>query len=145
MPRSYRTNRRPDAVCPLSEGDVARVFGPALAALPPPLAHFTLFFRFDSDELADQSRAELRDVVRTVNARSSPEVAIIGHTDTAGTPAANFQLGLRRSTAVRNLLVAAGLNPSLVEATTHGEADPLVRTSDETAEPRNRRVDVSIR
>ncbi len=137
--------RRPGAVITLDEADVTRIFGGALSALPPPLGHFTLFFRFDSDELTDESRALLRDVVNAVRDRAAPDVAIVGHTDTVGTPPANFQLGLKRSTAVRNLLVAAGLAPSLVEVTSHGEADLLVRTPDETAEPRNRRVEISVR
>jgi outer membrane protein OmpA-like peptidoglycan-associated protein len=32
-----------------------------------------------------------------------------------------------------------------VEVTSHGEADLLVPTADETFEPRNRRVEISVR
>jgi outer membrane protein OmpA-like peptidoglycan-associated protein len=46
---------------------------------------------------------------------------------------------------VRNLLVAAGLDGSTIETTSVGELDPLVKTPDETPEPRNRRVDISVR
>jgi outer membrane protein OmpA-like peptidoglycan-associated protein len=140
-----RSNRRPGPVKTLSDVEVLRIFGGALAALPQPLRHFTLFFRFDSDELTDESRAQLAEVVSAVQGRIAPEVAIAGHTDTVGTPTANYQLGMRRSTAVRNLLVAAGLDPTLVELRSHGEADPLIRTPNDTAEPRNRRVDISVR
>ena len=129
----------------LSEADVNRIFGDALSALPPPLQHFTLFFRFESDELTDESRALLGKVVSAVRGRAAPDIAIVGHTDTKGTSSANFQLGLKRSTAVRALLVAAGLDPSVVEVTSHGEADLLIQTADETAEPRNRRVEISVR
>jgi outer membrane protein OmpA-like peptidoglycan-associated protein len=62
-----------------------------------------------------------------------------------GTPAANFALGLKRATAVRSLLIAAGLNKSIVDATSLGESYPLVRTADQTAEPRNRRVEIVVR
>jgi outer membrane protein OmpA-like peptidoglycan-associated protein len=140
-----RTNSAPDPVSTLSEDNVNRIFGTALSALPPPLRHFTLYFRFDSNELTDESRALLRDVMAAVSGRAAPDVAIVGHTDTAGTPTANFQLGLKRATTVRNLLVTAGIDPSVIDVTSHGEADPLVRTPDETAEPRNRRVEISVR
>ncbi len=126
---SATPSRRPDAVSTLSEADVNRIFGDALSALPPPLQHFTLFFRFESDELTDESRALLRKVVNAVRGRAAPDIAIVGHTDTKGTSSANFQLGLKRSTAVRALLVAAGLDPSVVEVTSHGEADLLIQTA----------------
>ena len=140
-----RGNKRPDAVRTISDGDVQAIFGGALMALPAPMRHFTLFFKFDSDELTDESRAQLPDVIRAVNERQAPDVAIVGHTDSAGVPVANVQLGMKRATAVRTLLLAAGLNPALVEVTSHGEADPLIQTPDETAEPRNRRVEISVR
>ena len=142
---SATRNRRLAPVSTLSEADVKRIFGDALSALPPPLQHFTLFFRFESDELTDESRGLLPEVVKVVRERAAPDVAIVGHTDTAGSSSANVQLGLKRSTAVRTLLVAAGLDPSLIEVTSHGEADLLIQTADETAEPRNRRVEISVR
>jgi len=46
---------------------------------------------------------------------------------------------------VRRLLLTAGLDGSIVDATSHGEADLLVATPDETFEPRNRRVEISVR
>ena len=46
---------------------------------------------------------------------------------------------------VRNLLVAAGLDGSTIDATSVGELDPLIKTPDETPEPRNRRVDIAVR
>ena len=46
---------------------------------------------------------------------------------------------------VRNILVDAGLNASTIDVTSVGELDPLVKTPDETPEPRNRRVDIAVR
>jgi outer membrane protein OmpA-like peptidoglycan-associated protein len=68
----------------------------------------------------------------------------VGHTDTTGSATSNDELGRKRALIVRNLLVAAGLDASAVEATSHGESDPLVKTADDTYEPRNRRVEVDI-
>jgi len=138
-------NRRPGPVARMSEADVQRVFGPALAALPPPPRHFTLYFRFESLQLTDESRALVPEILRTVKQRADPEVAVVGHTDTMGAPRTNVELGLKRAATVRDFLVAAGLDPATVDLTSHGEGNLLFRTPDETSEPRNRRVEISVR
>ena len=46
---------------------------------------------------------------------------------------------------VRTLLIDAGLDQAAIEVTSHGEAALLVTTPDETYEPRNRRVEITIR
>jgi OmpA-OmpF porin, OOP family len=137
--------RRPSPVRTMSEGDVQRVFGAALSALPPAPRHFTLFFGFESEQLTDESRALVPEILRTVKERADPEVAVVGHTDTMGAPRTNVALGLKRATTVRDLLVAAGLDPSTVDLRSHGEGDLLIRTPDETPEPRNRRVEIAVR
>ena len=43
------------------------------------------------------------------------------------------------------LLLAAGLTGSQVDVASHGETDLLVATADNVAEPRNRRVEVTVR
>ena len=142
---SARTGRPPSAVVRLETSDVQRLFGDALAALPPAPRHFTLYFQFDSDELTDAGKRLVPEILQLVSTRPTPDVVAVGHTDTIGNPAGNYQLGLQRASLVRNLLVTAGLDASLIEVASHGEADLLVPTPDETAEPRNRRVDIDIR
>jgi outer membrane protein OmpA-like peptidoglycan-associated protein len=138
-------NRAPGPVATLSQTEIDRLFGDALAALPPPPGHFTLYFLFESDELTDESRALVQEILNAVKARSAPEVAIVGHTDTMGAPTKNVELGFKRAMMVRALLIEAGLDASLIEVTSHGEGDLLVRTADETPEPRNRRVEISVK
>jgi OmpA-OmpF porin, OOP family len=137
--------RIPGPVTTMSEEEVQRIFGAALAALPPAAQHFTLYFRFESNELTDESRALVPQILSVVRERSIPEVLVVGHTDTMGAPKANIDLGLNRATAMRTLLVQAGLDPATVEVISHGETDLLVKTPDETPEPRNRRVEISVR
>lgn len=135
----------PTAVRTMTEEEVQQVFGDALSALPPAPVHFTLYFKFESDELTDESRALLPQILTTVKERAFPEVLVVGHTDTMGTPRANIDLGLIRANSVRTILVQVGLDPATVEARSHGESDLLVKTPDETPEPRNRRVEISVR
>jgi outer membrane protein OmpA-like peptidoglycan-associated protein len=135
----------PRHVSTLSEADVKRLFGDALAALPPAPRHFTLHFRFESDALTEESTALVPEILRSVKGLSVPEVVVVGHTDAMGDTRTNVALGLKRAIGVRDILVDAGLAPSTIEVTSHGEADLLVKTSDNSPEPRNRRVEITVR
>jgi len=135
----------PSPAMRLSDSDVRRIFGDALAALPPAPQRFTLFFRFDSDALTDDSRSQVPEILGALKAHPVPELLIVGHTDTPGTRAANFDLGRKRAEMVRGLLIDAGLDMSAIRVISHGESDLLVPTADETFEPQNRRVDISVR
>jgi outer membrane protein OmpA-like peptidoglycan-associated protein len=138
-------NQPPTRVTVMSDAEIKREFGDVLSALPPAPQHFTLYFRFESDELTADSSALVPEILRAVKQRPVPEVVVTGHTDTTGTAARNFELGLKRATMVRGLLVNAGLDPSSIEVTSHGEAALLVATPDDTYEPRNRRVEITIK
>jgi outer membrane protein OmpA-like peptidoglycan-associated protein len=129
----------------MDDREVQQVFGAALTALPLPPVRVVLQFQFDSEELTTQSRAELPALVRQVRDRPAPEVVVIGHTDTVGASDLNLQLGQRRADSVRRILVDAGVTSDFIETRSHGEADPAVRTRDETSEPANRRVEITLR
>jgi outer membrane protein OmpA-like peptidoglycan-associated protein len=138
-------NRAPTRPTTMTDAEVQRIFGDALSALPPAAQHFNLYFLFDSDELTAESQALIPKILVAVRGRPAPDVGVVGHTDTMGSSATNYQLGLRRATAVRNLLVAAGFDTAFVEVASHGKADLLIPTRDETQEPRNRRVEITVR
>jgi outer membrane protein OmpA-like peptidoglycan-associated protein len=138
-------NRAPTPPAPMTEAEIQKMFGATPSHLPPSVEHFNLYFLFESDELTETSRAVLPTVLSAVRERAVPEVTVIGHTDTMGDKKSNYELGLKRATTVRAMLVAAGLDPSLVEVASHGEGDLLFPTPDETADSRNRRVEITIR
>jgi outer membrane protein OmpA-like peptidoglycan-associated protein len=50
-----------------------------------------------------------------------------------------------RAESVREILVAAGVNRSVISVAGRGEREPAVPTADEVAEARNRRVEIKIR
>jgi outer membrane protein OmpA-like peptidoglycan-associated protein len=73
-------------------------------------------------------------------------VAVIGHTDRVGSVAQNDALSLQRAERVRrDVAQQLGIAPDRIAAAGRGEREPLVETADEVAEPRNRRVEVTIR
>jgi outer membrane protein OmpA-like peptidoglycan-associated protein len=135
----------PAAVTIMSDSDVRRLFGATVAALPPAPRHFMLFYRFDSEELTDGSRALVQEVLKSVKERRFADVVVLGHTDTMGTKASNFSLGLRRANSVRALLIETGLDPSSITVMSHGEAELLIPTADGVVESRNRRVEITVR
>ena len=85
------------------------------------------------------------EILQAIKNHPVPELLVVGHTDTTGTTAANFDLGRKRAEMVRGVLIDAGLEGSAIKVTSHGETDLLVPTADDTFEPRNRRVDISVR
>ena len=140
-----RSGLGPSAAVTLSADDLQRIFGDAIAARAPAPRHLNLYFELGGDTLTPESAALAATVIDEVKGRPAPEVTVVGHTDTTGAAAANLDLGLRRAMLIRDRLIAVGLDPALIEIATHGEADLLVPTPDNTPEPSNRRVEVAIR
>ena len=138
-------NRPMPPVTVMSEADVQRLFGDVISALPMAPEHFILHFLFESESLTEESQALLPRILEAARNHPFPDVAVIGHTDTTGSATGNFQLGLRRANSIRSRLIQAGIERSLIDVTSHGEADLLVKTADDVADPRNRRVEITIR
>jgi outer membrane protein OmpA-like peptidoglycan-associated protein len=128
-----------------NQEQLERTFGPAVAALPKPPMTATLFFLSGRDELTAESRVAAEAVYRDFLDRKAPEVWIIGHTDTVGSSAYNEALSVRRADRVRQALLRLGVPAGSIEIKGMGKRDPLVRTPDGTDEPRNRRVEISVR
>lgn len=120
-------------------------FGKELAGLPPRPKSFLLYFVNDSNELTLESRALLPAILEEVANRAAPEVVVIGHTDRVGSVEHNDKLSLERAQAVRDQLAALGFDASHILVAGRGEREPLVPTEDEVAEPRNRRVEITVR
>jgi outer membrane protein OmpA-like peptidoglycan-associated protein len=72
-------------------------------------------------------------------------VSVVGHTDRSGSDQSNVELGLRRANVVQALLVETGVEIAAIDVASHGEAAPLVPTDDGVVEPKNRRVEITIR
>jgi outer membrane protein OmpA-like peptidoglycan-associated protein len=136
--------RAPAAAVVMEQADVDRTFGSVVAALPPAPRQFRLNFERGAEGLTAESRALVPEILRVAAARPRSTVVVIGHTDTTGSSADNYQLGLRRANLVRALLVMAGLEASAIEVASHGESDLLVPTADNVSEARNRRVEIDI-
>jgi outer membrane protein OmpA-like peptidoglycan-associated protein len=140
-----RAGQAPVEPFALTAEEIQTTFGQALAAQPAPPQVFILYFRTGTTELVPDSQAQLPGIIGTVTGRTAPDVSVVGHTDRAGTDELNLGLSLDRAESVRDALVAAGLTIERIEVTSHGENNPLIPTADGVSEPRNRRVEVTVR
>lgn len=119
---------------------------PQLLALQPAAPQrFMLFFAPGGAHLTPASEAELGHIVTQAGARPGGEILVIGHTDRVGSLEANDALSLVRARAIRDLLIARGFQPELIEAVGRGEREPVVPTADEVDEPGNRRAEIVVR
>jgi outer membrane protein OmpA-like peptidoglycan-associated protein len=125
--------------------EAQRAFGPALAALPPRPVTFVLYFQGNSDDLTPESRVEVQKLFPEIAARPAPEVVVVGHTDRVGSIPYNDALSLRRAERMRQELARLGVPVERIAVAGRGEREPLVATDDEVAEPRNRRVEITVR
>lgn len=130
---------------PVTDAQIKRDFGAAMAARPALPEHFRIYFETGTSRLTRESTAVLNAIIRRSQTFSALEVEVIGHTDTQGEAEANFELGLKRARAFAQTLVAQGIRAVSLEIGSDGESLPLVPTPDNTAEPRNRRVEVTLR
>jgi outer membrane protein OmpA-like peptidoglycan-associated protein len=129
----------------ISEKEVDAQVGLALTALPKSPGQFLFYFKYDSGELVEESLAMVQVAIRAIRERAPVEISVVGHTDTVGDKGYNYQLSLKRARAVAGLLISEGVDPSILIITSHGKDNPLVATGDQVPEPRNRRVELTVR
>ncbi|WP_051234132.1 OmpA family protein [Halomonas halocynthiae] len=110
-----------------------------------------VLFDFDSDVLRFEGQRSLERVADLlVTDFNDPEVRVLGHTDRIGNDAYNQRLSDKRANAVRQVLIAQGINPLHIQALGMGESNPVVSCAGESGaqlkeclQP-NRRVDILI-
>jgi peptidoglycan-associated lipoprotein len=98
-----------------------------------------VFFGFDKSDLSSDAQATLDRQAAWLKKYPSARVTIEGHCDERGTREYNLALGERRSAAVRDYLVARGIDGSRVETISYGKERPVAFGNDETAWSQNRR------
>jgi len=128
-----------------NQGNISVIFRRALAAQPILPHHFRLYFILGSPELTPESKIAYRAVFDDTKQRPVYEIEVIGFTDTLGDLTYNQALSLRRAAAIRDTLVRDGLDRQAISIAGRGEHDLLVPTADQTPEPRNRRVEITVR
>lgn len=103
---------------------------------------------FDFDKFA--IRADMMPVVEsdamllTSDKAKGLTVRIEGNTDEWGTDEYNYALGLKRAVAVRDALVAKGVDSSKTMLISYGESKPVCQEKAQGCWSQNRRVDFKL-
>ncbi|WP_342129313.1 TolC family outer membrane protein [Hydrogenophaga sp. OTU3427] len=135
-------SRQPYAV---PDDMLARDTGRAIDGSPIAPQVFLLNFEKGSTKLTPQSQAMMDRVFGSVRERTSTDVSIVGHTDTLGSAASNQSLSLRRAESVSRMLKPVASRIVAMDIGGMGETSPVVPTADNVSEPRNRRVELTVR
>jgi len=129
----------------VDQAQVQQIFGNALAAQPVLPSHFVLYFEKDSDTLTPESQRQYQAVFADIKRRPVYEIEVIGHTDTLGSQPHNQKLSMSRAEMIRDRLVHDGISPKSISVAGRGQLDLAVKTADQVAEPKNRRVEITVR
>ena len=99
-------------------------------------------FLYNSHELTDEARGILDRVASIIVQHPDLRLEVAGHTDATGDPSYNQWLSLQRAEAVREYLVAQGVNPRYIGATGYGGQRPIADNSTSVGLQKNRRVEL---
>ena len=103
-----------------------------------------IFFNTASAELLPASNAELDKLIRLLKANPDLRIELGGHTDDVGSDADNLQLSDRRANAVRDHLIAKGIDAARITAKGYGETKPIASNGTEEGRAQNRRTEVTV-
>ena len=106
--------------------------------------HVALYINFDTDKtiVKPESQPLLAEVVKLLEDNPTLKLTIEGHTDDAGTPAHNQTLSQGRANAVMGQLIAAGVDPTRLQAKGFGQTKPIANNGTDDGKAKNRRVEL---
>jgi len=102
------------------------------------------YFGFDQYSLDSTARTTLDKQAAWMQSNPSVNVVIEGHADERGTREYNLGLGDRRANAVKDYLVALGVNPNRIKTISYGKERPRALGSTEAAWAQNRRSETVV-
>ncbi len=104
-----------------------------------------IYFRVNHAEVQFRSRSLIMQLAKLLN--DNPAYALVkiqGHADDTGEAEYNKRLSLRRSKAVRQMLVLYGVDPKRLVVEAYGEEKPAISKGTVHARTKNRRVEFLI-
>lgn len=103
-----------------------------------------IYFEYGEATLLPRSDGYLSTVARLLHENPSVHVSIEGHTDDHGTAEFNQALSERRAAAVREALVAKGVEAVRLTIKGHGKSRPIADNDSDAGRERNRRVEFIV-
>jgi len=103
-----------------------------------------VLFEFDKFKLQEDSKKEMLELYKHVNADTTLHISISGHTDSVGSDTYNHKLSSMRAEAVANYLQNLGLAKDRIVWQGHGGKKPIATNDSEAGRRKNRRVEFVI-
>ena len=138
-------DKAPSEVKEMSKEELNERFGDVLKAAPQKAASYLLFFQAGSTNLTQESEKILNEALTIIKKRAPCVVDIIGHTDTTGSSSLNQKVSLKRAKYIKSIIEKKGLKVIALNAKGYGEEDLQVKTPDNTANAKNRNVEIFIK
>lgn len=102
-----------------------------------------LFFDLDKYVIRSESYPELKRMANIIK-ENDLQIEVLGHTDNTGSPEYNKNLSEKRANAVKEYLIAQGLEASKINVQGFGETQPLASNDTEEGRAQNRRVEIKF-
>lgn len=136
----------PDDSMPVAEEMPSAGKVPAELAMPkkPQVDSYIVFFKEKESDMSQSGEDTIHEVLKKVKSGQKLQFVLNAYTDTVGDSEANLKLSETRAQAVREALIAGGVDPENIRLYAFGESDTPVRTPDNTGEPANQRVEIFI-
>jgi len=105
----------------------------------------TIYFGFDKFNIDADMQTKISTVVALgKDAAASYSVKLEGNCDEWGSDEYNFALGLKRANAVKEAIVAEGIDASRIAMVSYGESNPVCSDKTQACWAKNRRVDFKL-
>ena len=108
--------------------------------LAPLIDGYMTNFAYDSAEIGSQTADDLKVIANFLTNKPGITLIIEGHCDERGSRDYNLALGDRRAVAIRDILIANGMEKSQIKTISYGKERPLVVGSTPEVWARNRRA-----
>lgn len=101
-------------------------------------------FTYAKADLGEDAIQVLQEVVTILRKNPELNIEVSAHTDNQGTALGNMAVTQARADAIRNHLLAQGVNATQVKAQGYGSARPIAPNDSEVGAKRNRRIEITV-
>ena len=110
----------------------------------PLIVNLEINFANDSDKIPADLDAQMQIYADFLMKHTNYDAKIVGYTDSRGSAKHNQNLSERRANAVKDALIAKGVNPSQLTAMGAGEANPIASNDTKEGRAQNRRIEAEL-